>query len=567
VVGLGACSLKVNVQVTPENVKFDSFHATEAQYYSSDLGQGTPTWRPDLLYIGPYGVRECADDAVWYEMTGGPNRLAKIKEVAEARNLWNPAQGGELHQSRLISFVHMSDAQIRNENATILSPEESEFFDKYIGGLVHHRVQEIADRYIYMALVGTVNAYFEGAQNIDKPLFMIHTGDAVDAGLMDELYDFIAISDGLEVPWFNVVGNHDVLAFGTMIPGKETRLSAGSLSAKVTMDPRVKPADGHDLLPQELGSGRFICDWRNAGSGTGEIHRLFTRAHLKPDRQGGMIGNFTEQDPLYLRWGRTRMEMGHGFGLNLGPREGNYHLPVKRPDGGDRFQWKAENGKCLEFRVRMVGLQTSRIRDGGPEGVFDDDAMAVLAEALDEAERNKELVLVFGHHPLNKFVEGGRGEDLANTLHEHPNVVAYFSGHTHKHRITRHVDRDEVDKRFWEVVTGSILEYPQQARLVTLGYIGGGIGYLQTSVFGHTFQSDACQDSTACKRFGQIIEAGFRSASVDRENYGEKKRVRRQVRSQVEMGIDFPVVVGSGADTNAVLFFKLPDEYLSECTN
>ena len=44
---------------------------------------------------------------------------------------------------------------------------------------------------------------------------MVHTGDSIDAGTIQELYQFIYISDKLQmIPWLNLVGNHDVAIFG-----------------------------------------------------------------------------------------------------------------------------------------------------------------------------------------------------------------------------------------------------------------------------------------------------------------------------------------------------------------
>jgi 3',5'-cyclic AMP phosphodiesterase CpdA len=45
---------------------------------------------------------------------------------------------------------------------------------------------------------------------------MIHTGDSVDAGVVTELYEFLAISNEVQLPWYNVLGNHDSGVFGNI---------------------------------------------------------------------------------------------------------------------------------------------------------------------------------------------------------------------------------------------------------------------------------------------------------------------------------------------------------------
>ncbi len=45
------------------------------------------------------------------------------------------------------------------------------------------------------------------------PLAMIHTGDSADTGLQSEFDTFITYTNKLLVPWYQAIGNHDVLAF------------------------------------------------------------------------------------------------------------------------------------------------------------------------------------------------------------------------------------------------------------------------------------------------------------------------------------------------------------------
>jgi hypothetical protein len=67
-------------------------------------------------------------------------------------------------------------------------------------------------------------------------------------------------------------------------------------------------------------------------------------------------------------------------------------------------------------------------------------------------------------------------------------VVAYFCGHTHKHKISYH--RGEGGSfGYWEIITGAIFAYPQQGSVVRVRY-EKGFGYLEIFAFEHTIQTD-----------------------------------------------------------------------------
>ena len=75
------------------------------------------------------------------------------------------------------------------------------------------------NEYVTEALLATidaeVNRFPKG--NPNRPSFVIHTGDAIDSGVMSELHRVHELIDGF-VPFFHVLGNHDVLTFGNLVP-------------------------------------------------------------------------------------------------------------------------------------------------------------------------------------------------------------------------------------------------------------------------------------------------------------------------------------------------------------
>jgi hypothetical protein len=91
-------------------------------------------------------------------------------------------------------------------------------------------------------------------------------------------------------------------------------------------------------------------------------------------------------------------------------------------------------------------------------------------------------------------------------LHRFPNVVAWLNGHTHEHRIVPRPDPAGRTSGFWEITTGSIMDWPVQGRLVELVQDGDG----SLSVFCTIVDHAAPPDPTAA-------DAAWRLASIHRE--------------------------------------------------
>ncbi len=86
---------------------------------------------------------------------------------------------------------------------------------------------------------------------------------------------------------------------------------------------------------------------------------------------------------------------------------------------------------------------------------------------------------MFGHHSLRTLSSGGPGvrlgADVDALLRRHRGVVAYVAGHEHQNRIEPHGS-------FWEIVTASHLEWPQQSRVIELAETGSGIAIYTTAI-------------------------------------------------------------------------------------
>jgi len=77
-------------------------------------------------------------------------------------------------------------------------------------------------------------------------------------------------------------------------------------------------------------------------------------------------------------------------------------------------------------------------------------------------------------------------ESVRCVLLRHPSLVALVDGHEHRNRILAHRAMDgAAGGGFWEITTASHIEWPQEARLIELVEVDGGLAIV-TSMIGHS---------------------------------------------------------------------------------
>jgi metallophosphoesterase (TIGR03767 family) len=294
-------------------------------------------------------------------------------------------------------------------------------------------------------------------------------------------------STGLALPWYGIFGNHDSLLTGNFQrSGALARAAKGCVKVTEISDEalaQAAPLAAGGFTQEEEGrAGRIlITDVLEAA--------LDPAGH--PDRTE-IVPRDARRLPLKKR--RYMLEHfrtagapdGHGFTrANLRSGEGNYAI---RPRPG------------------LVFLVLDSVSDtGGSRGNMGHRQFRWIHRQLRGADRRHELVLAFAHHSLrtmNQLVPSGfpggdqqgdkssrvhhglgpadsvtpcrtrrpgaaprRNETLRCLFLRHRSVVAYIAGHEHDNRITPFRRRGG---GFWEIVTASHIDWPQQSRLIEL---------------------------------------------------------------------------------------------------
>ncbi|WP_428263263.1 metallophosphoesterase family protein [Haliangium sp.] len=336
----------------------------------------------------------------------------------------------------ILRFAWLSDVQLRQREVKLFSDDISPVADNILPSFEHHPMLEEFDWAVYASVIAAINhAHLDyladpeagRGRGID---FAIHTGDAADAGTIEELYQFVYISDRLQVPWLSIVGNHDTGIFGNY-----RERMAYTRQSDVTFYPIGNTAN----FVYMHGPERHI-------SGFGR--------HLLPVPATG--GHAPSADGA----GAVPPTNFHGFDLYPSAEQRLDPPSPERMPGDYRF----DIGQVTDvdggaYPIRVIALNSTKRTKFGHDSEITDEQLAWLDEAIATSEGR--LLLVFSHHRPSEF--GDRGKRVLNQAGRGP--LVYFSGHSHKHRLKRVSSHG---RYFYELNGGAVCRYPQYGRIIEI---------------------------------------------------------------------------------------------------
>ncbi len=368
----------------------------------------------------------------------------------------------------LLRIAHISDTHLVDEQ----SPARLAGFAGLIASA--WRPQEAYSAQLLDGTIRAINRRHREAGPIDC---VIHTGDATDSCQQNELRWFTQVFDGLEVdpltgpddrdpdnrppvlldphhpfraeglyvqgrhgdlpsvPWLNVFGNHDTFAMGTFAIVERD----GARVAPLPLDWRPGWVLPTILVPH--GEWTY-CPVSPADPGPPSLFERPVRVQANPERAYLSAVSFLEQ-----HFATVTEPPGHGFVSTAGPR---YYARLLKPN------------------LRLIALNTADVPcplEGFPyaEGAISRSQLRWLRGQLDEAQAQGQWVIVASHHTsqalsplLGSAVDPGAFRSL---LGGYGNVILHMVGHTHINRV-------HARGGYVEIVTGSLLDYPQTGRIV-----------------------------------------------------------------------------------------------------
>jgi hypothetical protein len=384
-----------------------------------------------------------------------------------------------------MTFVHLSDAQLKEERVALSGPLDISVYDGISGGSRRNPELERYDFAVFLATLLGINSVNDagGSNNpaaygkCPKPLapsFVIHTGDSMDAGMFSELFEFLTIVLELEVPFYNAVGNHYNLFFGTFpkqamkgfdvtipfVPVGDTDrfLEAHHPDASmfdlsipyrpsISHEPTVEP---RNCQPPKEGEAPQPC-WGSDYFGF-DLYCPIPR-QLRSGRERAM-------DKV-----RSKRMASPSF-----PRHEGSLCPDARGYYGQDFVLPSKPG-APKRKVRLVVLNTAEMTPKTTEealeqqskGAMRDEQYLWLTHELESHRDGQTLFIVAGHHTLSRFI-GTQENRLRDILLAEPRVGLYLSGHTHVNAMHSYARKNGPALR--EVTAGSTLVYPQLGNFV-----------------------------------------------------------------------------------------------------
>jgi 3',5'-cyclic AMP phosphodiesterase CpdA len=236
-------------------------------------------------------------------------------------------------------------------------------------------------------------------------------------------------SSGAGVPVAPVLGDHDGLVAGTVVPTDTTRRLAVGDRALWDLPSGI-------TLPAGLRA-------RSAQSPDGPPDPGAVDALLRQALRGPTVRVPPDPARRQLSFAEAVQTIHAAAAPGVGVRP------------GDRLDYVLDLGAD----VRLIVLDLVR-RGGGSGGDVGPGQAAWLARRL--AEAGSRWVVVVSHQPLLTSVGGSQ---LIGLLDRAPRVVALLNGHTHRNEI---VARPTDHGGYWLITTASLIDYPQQARAVQL---------------------------------------------------------------------------------------------------
>ncbi|WP_223916455.1 TIGR03767 family metallophosphoesterase [Arthrobacter sp. NicSoilC12] len=293
-------------------------------------------------------------------------------------------------------------------------------------------------------------------------------------GLLEAAVEPIA-AEGAKFPWYIGFGNHDESGRSFVSPKNEfvDALRVGN-RLPIRLPHGMDTSEFWNIVDGASGSERrsLIESMRSRPVRSSTLRRPFSKAEFV----NALTANAAQPHSRSDLGGSSSIAPYYTF--DISPDVMGIMLNTASPDGTIRAVLDASQAEWLEDQLRRVS-----------QSYYSAKGKLTKSDAKDR------LVMLFSHHPLSSFEKGepssASGAQPLNRpavlelISRFPNVVAWMNGHIHRHRVTPHKPKYETGG-FWEITTASLIDYPQQSRIIELLDNGDGTLSIAATLVDHS---------------------------------------------------------------------------------
>jgi len=436
---------------------------------------------PSAVQINPGDVADYATYGYSAWNIGGPLAHVPRKDLA-------PAYQGAPNVARLLFYYSMSDIHIADKE----SPAQANY-QGIAAGFGSGRSSAYSP--VILSTLQVLDAAVQTINTLHKVTpfdFGVSLGDDCNNSQYNELRWFINVMDGKvitpssgahagantidyqkpfyaaglnpEIPWYQVIGNHDQYWMGSQFENEKSRSAhTGSPILDIAVDP-TKP--NLESTGAYMGVVDGTMPYGNI-IGAGPESDYYTAPAVIADANRHTMSSLTSttHDWMAEFFNTSSHPVGHGFSqANLTSGLACYSF-VPKSDIPIKFI-------MLDDTVKGPG------QDDYAVGSLDDERYHWLVDELNAGQANNQLMVICAHVPILPQYSltdttpfpiwpGSEYSDqsVLNTLHQYPNLILWMAGHRHINVVTpQPAPSGDPTLGFWEVETSSLRDHPQQFR-------------------------------------------------------------------------------------------------------
>ena len=283
------------------------------------------------------------------------------------------------------------------------------------------------------------------------------SGTNAGASTIDYQKPFQAAGLNPEIPWYQVLGNHDHFWAGTLLVTEYLRESYTNNQVLLFGDLDTQGINSRSNFMGTVDGSTPYGTIIGVGPVTNFIVGSVTNApKVAPDTNRYYLGTTNYMKEFFTTKSKP---VGHGFSqwnvtnnLACYSFEPKANLPLKVIVLDDTM-----TDQNLDWRNGQGGLTTNQFN--------------WLVHELDKGQEQEKLMIIAAHIPIDLIaMPGSTNSAITNatllaTLHHYPNLILWVAGHMHRNNVKQQVSvYNDPEYDFWEVECPSLRDFPQEFR-------------------------------------------------------------------------------------------------------